>query len=67
MNPAPDHLVCPKCLEALTREDVEDFGQCPYCDHQFELDTELEDFLLRPLVRQWMRQAHAQEGIEPPR
>jgi len=50
----PSHLVCPRCLELLTREDIEEFGRCPYCDHRFQLDPALEDFLLTPLVRQWM-------------
>jgi uncharacterized CHY-type Zn-finger protein len=58
----PTYLVCPECLELLTREDIEGFGHCPYCDHEFELNQELEDFLLRPVVQQWVRQARAQAG-----
>jgi acetyl-CoA carboxylase beta subunit len=48
------HLVCPKCLEVLLREDIEGFGRCPYCDYSFELSPAIEDFLLSPLVRQWV-------------
>lgn len=54
------HLVCPRCLELLTRDDIEGFGCCPYCDHHFSLDPALEDFLLTPLVRQWMMHAGQQ-------
>ena len=57
-------LVCPECLELLTREDIEGFGHCPYCDHHFEWDAQLEDFLLTPVVRQWVRHTRAQTGDE---
>ncbi len=50
---AVDYLVCPQCLEMLTRSDLEGFGHCPYCDHSFERNPELEDFLLRPVIKQW--------------
>ena len=60
----PDYLVCPTCMELLTREDVEGFGHCPYCNHKFEFDAELEDFLLRPVVREWVRQTRAQDEGE---
>lgn len=48
------YIVCPKCLEVLSRDDIEGFGACPYCDHAFELNADLEDFLLQPLVKQWV-------------
>ncbi|MFW5803503.1 MAG: hypothetical protein ACOCWJ_06250 [Verrucomicrobiota bacterium] len=54
-----DYMVCPRCWEVLTRSDVEGFGHCPYCDHRFEFDAKMEDFLLQPLVREWTRQSHA--------
>jgi len=50
-----DYIVCPKCMELLTRSDVEGFGHCPYCDHPFELDSKMENFLLRPLISRWMQ------------
>lgn len=53
-----DYVVCPRCWELLTRSDIEGFGHCPYCDYLFELDAEMEDFLLQPLVREWTRQSH---------
>ena len=58
----PGYLVCPDCLEPLTRDDVEGFGACPYCDHAFELDDSLEDFLLGPVVQQWVRHTRSQSG-----
>ena len=58
----PDHLVCPNCLELLTREDLEGFGRCPYCDHPFEFEGELEDFLLKPVIQYWVR--HMREETE---
>jgi acetyl-CoA carboxylase beta subunit len=58
LNISSSHLVCPQCLEVLVREDVEGFGRCPYCDHAFELDAAMEDFLLSPVVAQWASQQH---------
>jgi len=49
-------LICPQCLETLTQVDVESFSRCPYCDHKFERSSELEDFILRPVVEHWMEQ-----------
>lgn len=63
----PTYLICPRCLELLTRDDLEGFGRCSYCDHQFEFDSDLEDFLLRPVVQQWVRQTRAQTGFEASR
>ena len=59
-----DCIVCPNCVELLTRDDVEDFGKCPYCNFAFERDTELEDFLLQPLVDQWVKQTRTLEDGE---
>ncbi|OGV52072.1 MAG: hypothetical protein A2X49_06800 [Lentisphaerae bacterium GWF2_52_8] len=47
-------LICPKCYEALGPTDIENFPTCPYCDYSFELDGELEDFLLQPVIEHWM-------------
>lgn len=49
-------LVCPKCLETLTQTDIEEFSTCPFCNHRFERSSELEDFILRPVVEHWMEQ-----------
>lgn len=53
-NKEMDFMLCPSCTEMLTREDVEDFGACPYCNHKFEFNDALEDFLLQPVVEQWL-------------
>ena len=58
-KPGADYMACPGCWELLTRSDIEGFGRCPYCDYPFELDAEMEDFLLQPLVREWTRQSNA--------
>ncbi len=62
----PNHVVCPICLEVLTREDIEGFGSCPYCDYRFELSPAIEDFLLTPLVRQWVSQTRNQATDDSP-
>lgn len=48
-------LLCPECGELLQRSDIEVFTKCPYCDHSFSIDTELEDFILTPLVNEWAK------------
>ncbi len=54
---APGHLICPGCMELLAREDIEGFGRCPYCDHRLQPSDDLEDFLLTPVVEQWIQHA----------
>ncbi len=49
-------LVCPRCKEQLLQPDVEVFSRCPFCNYRFELNIELEDFILEPIVENWMRQ-----------
>jgi predicted Zn-ribbon and HTH transcriptional regulator len=49
-------LVCPACGETLSPADVETFAKCPYCDAVLAQDLELEDFILEPLVDNWIRQ-----------
>ncbi len=61
-QPISGAMACPTCLETLTRQDLEGFGRCPYCDHAFKLDSALEDFLLAPVIRQWSEQAHIMEA-----
>ena len=53
------YLVCPKCGEQLRQMDIENFSRCPFCNHPFELNEELEDFLLEPTVEMWIRQQGA--------
>lgn len=55
---SPDEriLICPECGETLFQADIEAFTKCPFCDYKFEFNSELEDFILEPLVGHWMRQ-----------
>jgi len=55
-----ESAVCPECGETLTPADLESFARCPYCDHQFERDARFDDFIIYPLVKGWMRNAHRQ-------
>ena len=48
-------LTCPVCGEMLIQRDVETFSRCPYCDHVVAKDQALEDFLLEPTVKAWVR------------
>ena len=47
--------VCPGCGEKLQPVDLESFPRCPYCDHEFATDSALEDFVLSPLIKRWLR------------
>ncbi len=49
-------LVCPRCREELLQADIENFSRCPFCNYRFELNVELEDFILEPVVENWIRQ-----------
>jgi len=49
-------LVCPRCHEALLQPDIEVFSRCPFCNYRFEINIELEDFILEPVVENWIRQ-----------
>ena len=55
-----DRAVCPGCGETLTPADLESFARCPYCDYQFERDARFDDFIVAPLVKGWIRNAHRQ-------
>lgn len=48
-------LVCPQCFETLGQHDIESFNCCPYCDFKFEMNQQIEDYLLKPLVDSWVR------------
>lgn len=57
-----DCIVCPACLELLTRDDIEVFRHCPYCDYALKPDQALEQFLMKPVVEEWIRQNRAIES-----
>lgn len=45
---------CPECEEQIAPADLEMFHCCPYCNHQFEDNAELEEFVLGQLLKRWM-------------
>jgi uncharacterized protein with PIN domain len=47
-------LRCPHCGEYLEPADLETFALCSYCNGKIENSPELEDFVIDPLVRQWV-------------
>ena len=47
-------LRCPHCGEYLAPADLETFSHCCYCNGRIEPTAEIEDFIIEPLVRQWM-------------
>jgi hypothetical protein len=47
-------LVCPNCFELLNRDDIEHFSVCPYCNARLEVNRQLENFLLQPVVNHWL-------------
>ncbi|MBE6408445.1 MAG: hypothetical protein J6R64_04745 [Lentisphaeria bacterium] len=49
-------MLCPRCKEQLAQPDIEVFSRCPFCNYRFDLNVELEDFILEPVVENWMRQ-----------
>ena len=59
-------LICPDCGELLCRQDVESYVRCPYCDHRFQLDGEMEDFLLKPVVENWCQMNLSQQSQQFP-
>ncbi len=59
-------LVCPRCRENLEQSDIEIFSRCPFCNYRFEINVELEDFILEPVIENWMHQ-QSSDGAEVPR
>ena len=51
-------LLCPRCSEILYRTDLEHYTACPYCALPLEMNNELEDFLLEPIVDGWTATEH---------
>ena len=50
-----DEAQCPNCGEKLQPVDLESFPNCPYCDFEFTKDNALEDFVLSPVIKRWLR------------
>ena len=46
-------IICPSCGELLSNHDIESYARCPFCDHQFVFNGEMEDFLLRSVIENW--------------
>ena len=53
-NSSDKFLICPKCFELLFRDDFEHFSCCPYCNSPIEISAEMEDYLLKPVVDNWI-------------
>ena len=51
----PTEILCPGCGERLQPVDLESCPRCPYCDFEFASDPALEDFVLSPIIRRWLR------------
>lgn len=49
-------LHCPHCHEELESSDVENFSCCPYCGEVLPRSEALEDFVMDPMIRRWLRQ-----------
>ena len=47
-------LLCPKCYETLFTSDIEHFEKCPYCDIKINMDNEVEDYILKPVIDRWI-------------
>lgn len=53
-NSSDKILICPACFEFLFRDDFEHFARCPYCNSPIEISDEIEDYLLKPVVDNWI-------------
>lgn len=51
-----DVLRCPVCGEKLSPVDLEMYSNCPYCNASLPRDGEMEDFILSPVIKAWVRQ-----------
>lgn len=49
-------LLCPHCHEENSYRDIEIYQKCSFCNGDLEKNTELEDFILEPLISQWQYQ-----------
>lgn len=48
-------LICPSCGELLLPGDLEMFKFCPFCNYEFRVDEQLEDFVINPVAVQWTK------------
>ena len=53
-------LVCPECSEELVHADIEIFRTCPFCNSPLQQTGELEDFILEPIVQNWVEKYTSQ-------
>ncbi len=60
-NIGMDYYCCPFCNEKLKPHDLEEYARCPYCDEVLLRDDEMEDFVLSPVVEQWVNSQNKQE------
>ena len=47
-------LTCANCDEFLYFVDVQHYSACPYCDAPLHMDDELEEYILRPVIDDWV-------------
>lgn len=47
-------LICPKCFGMVMRDDIEFFIKCPFCNSSLEMNSQLEDYILKPVIEQWI-------------
>lgn len=47
-------LLCPQCYETLFTTDIEHFERCPYCDIKIYIDSEVEEYILKPIIDRWI-------------
>ncbi len=47
-------VACPKCHEQLSPYDIEVFLSCPYCAANLERTMDIDDFVVEPMVQNWI-------------
>ena len=55
-------LHCPHCGEELNAADIENFSRCPFCNQPLPQGAAIEDFILDPVIRGWMRKNPLNNG-----
>jgi len=56
-------LLCPDCGENLSRYDINFFSSCPYCQFVLPINDDIEDYLLDPVIENWIRLEENQLSI----
>jgi phage FluMu protein Com len=46
-------LTCAVCEELLYYIDIQHYSKCPYCDAELNMDEELEEYVLKPVIDHW--------------